>query len=236
MRKLTALFLLLSLFVNPAFSQATPPASDPAISITGPASRAPGHSVYLKLKHTGNDLKVVCVPKNDEWTVLKQQDDSLTIHFNCETAGVYTFAVAVNLNNKTAVAVHNVEIKPATPNPKPPAPVPPSPTTALEKALQDAFDKDRPAGATIEQVKQLSANYAVAVTDLIPKAENERDLQTKMKAFNDSTITATALPSVRRAIADHVNATLSRVPTDPVDQTKTAAEWKLISDSLKKVS
>ena len=197
------------------------------VTITGPKIRNIGHSVYLKIKHDGNDLKVACFPKNEEWLVLKQQDDSLAIHFNTETAGTYTFAVAVNKDNKTMVVQHQVTV-----GPKVPVPPGPGPLTPFEFSLQEAYTKDK---GTIEQVKQLSANYLVAITDLIPKAENERDLQTKMKALNDSTITQTALPNVRRVIADHVNSVLSRVPTDPVDQAKTTAEWQLISDSLKKI-
>jgi len=142
----------------------------PSIAIEGPESADVNSVVIINIDVVGQDLKFDCNPKNDNWKVVKFLDNNKTgIVFFPKEEGQYTFSIASNNENKTALSTYSVTVG-SSPNP--------GPVDGLKSTLAKSIKDDK---ATKEQVQSLAKFYKNATRDLVPKAKDIQELLTEMR-------------------------------------------------------
>jgi hypothetical protein len=216
------------------------PKVDPSIAFSGPTDKPAGRMAIIKVKFTGDDLKLDCTPRNEYWTLVRFFDDSVGVIFDADKEGVYTFVAAANGNGKTAIGMHSITIGTAPPVPPGPGPGPgpgPAPLDNFTKALQAAYAADLAAGVAKSDMRpKLAAAYAQGIIDFIPVSKTNLDLVVMQKKLNEQQIGVGTMPQVRALIAQESLAVLGKEATTALDKAKATQLWQNIANGLNKIT
>jgi len=138
---------LIVLYTNTAYGQEK-------FALKGPKERKIGQLAIIKLEGTKENVTFDCGPKNDDWKVVKfQENGDYGIIFATEKAGIYHFFAAVaDKTGKIETAVHQVVVVGTSP----PIPIAP-PITDFNKAVIDAVKADIASGNGTENDRKVLA-------------------------------------------------------------------------------
>lgn len=219
MRKLIGISALFIALANFATAQ---------IKFVGETKAKVGELIRLKVPDVkGNDLKIVCVPANDDWEATRNLDNQIVIFLFPKKPGTYTIVLAANESNKTLLGTTSVEFVDAAPQPLPT----PIPTDPLYKSLKAAYLVSPDADAATKLIgvyEGMVASQKRSPFATMQDAWTVLQNTTKAELNSDS-----ILRSVRDEVANYLQKNVGT--SGPLDGDKFIKAFTAVAETLKAV-
>jgi len=204
-----------------AWWDSSPPIPHPPIQLDATYPGHAGRLLKIQAVTPGNKVKwrILSGPTQDNYDL--EIEDSKTVYFCTPIVGDYLLeAIAVVGNEAERAETHLLIDVGPTPPPNPPDP--------FYIALSAAWAKEKDP-AKESQVQVLTTVYKQAIPLNDPNVKTLSDLRNALHAEVQKDLADSALPEVRRVIADYLNKTLGTGPTTPVDRAAALSAFKRVS-------
>lgn len=206
--------------------------SGPSITLPAELKARPGRLLLIQAKTEGKIIRWVSLSEDAD--LLSYLDQSAI--FSAPTAGRYRIlAYTAGGDVPSLPAITTVVV--AEPAPPGPGPGPnPNPLDPLMQALRAGYAAETDS-AKVQQVTLLAALYRNAATSTVNQTDLKTlgDLYQVLRTAGTTLLPKSALPKVRRAIADELDRTLGTNTTlslDDAGRKKAAAELDRVAQSL----
>lgn len=218
-----------------------PAPTDPSVTIPATLTAHPGRMLQISATTTGKTIKWVCASQDADCIAIR--DDGSKAIFASPTAGVYlvfAWTALGDVPSDASVCVITVGTppppNPIPPGPTPPNPTPPNPVDPLTVSLQTAFAAEADP-SKVAQVGIYAALFRNAATTTVPDItlKTTGDLKGVLVTARKALLPDTAIPKIRRVVADEMDTVLGTDPNTALDaatRSKCAAEFNHIATAL----
>lgn len=206
----------------------TPPSPHPPIQLDATYPGHMGRIVVIQATTPGAKVKwkVLSGPTPDNFDL--REEDAKTVYFCTPVVGDYLLEAIAVVGGEAERAETHLLIDVG---PSPPPPPPPPPNDPFNTALAAAWAKEKDSDKTT-QVKALETVYRQATPLNDPSVQTLGQLKDALHAEVHKVIADSALPEVRRAVADYLNKNMGTGPATPVDHAAALSVFKRVADSL----
>ncbi len=230
--------ICLFLMLLPAMAPAAEPKKDvappgPAITLPSELKARPGRLLLIQAKTDGKIIRWVSLSEDAD--LLPYLDQSAI--FSAPSPGRYrVLAYTAAGDTPSLPAITTVVVEGPSP-PVPPGPGPgPNPADPFMQGLRTAYAAETDA-AKAQQVALLAALYRNVAASTVNQQELKTlgDLYQVLRTAGAALLPATALPKVRRVIADELDRTLgtnAAMPLDDASRKKVADEMSRMAKTL----